>query len=68
MPVQVRLGAPKNKFMAKRKRKSSKNFKLKHPREVGKFYRISDSKNGHPGRVFYSDPGEDVYFVIKFTA
>lgn len=50
-----------------RKRKSSLKFRKNHPREVNKFYRISDKNNGHPGQVFFCDVDNDTYLVIKFT-
>lgn len=50
-----------------KKRKTTKNFRTKHPREIGKFYNINDNKGGHPGKVFYANPEEDVYFIVKFS-
>ena len=50
-----------------KKKKSTKKFKTKHPREIGKFYSINDNKGGHPGKVFYANPDEDVYFIVKFS-
>ena len=50
-----------------KKKKSSTNFRLRHPREVGKFYSINDNKGGHPGKVFYADPTEDIYYIVKFS-
>ena len=53
--------------MAKRNRRTSKKFRENHPREVGKFYRVSDSKGGHPARVYKSNPGEDTYLIQRFS-
>ena len=53
--------------MAKRKRRNTKQFKLKHPREVGKFYRISDNNGGHPVLIYYADPEKDIYYVQRFS-
>ena len=53
--------------MARRQRKSSKKFKLRNPREIGKFYKSFDSKGGHPIRVYYSNQEEDAYFVQRFS-
>ena len=54
--------------MPKRNRPSSKSFKIRHPREVGKFYKISDSSGGHPVRVYYCDIENDIYFVQRFSS
>ena len=51
----------------KRKRRTTIKFREKHPRENGKFYRVSDANGGHPGRPYYCDPKNDVYFVQKFS-
>ena len=51
----------------KRKRPSSKKFKANHPRIVGKFYRASDSKGGHPVLVYYSDEVLNIYYVQRFS-
>ena len=53
--------------MSKRKRPTSIKFREKHPREIGKFYRINDTQGGHPVRVYYSDPTNDIYYVQRFT-
>ena len=53
--------------MAKRKRKTTTKFRLRHPREVGKFYRICDSSGGHPAMVYYSDVINDIYYVQRFS-
>ena len=53
--------------MSKRKRKTTIKFREKHPREIDKFYRISDSNNGHPGQVFFCDVENDLYLLVKFT-
>lgn len=51
----------------KKKHKTSRVFRLRHPREIGKFYNVNDNKGGHPGRVFYSNPDEDIYYIVKFS-
>ena len=51
----------------KRKRPTSKKFREKHPREIGRFYKIHDSKGGHPARVYYADPTNDIYYVQRFS-
>ena len=53
--------------MSKRKRKSSKNFKEKHPREIGKFYHAYDKSGGHPSRIYDADPDKDKYFIQRFS-
>ena len=53
--------------MAKRKKKTTKKFRLKHPREVGKFYKIHDSKGGHPVRVYFAIPELYIYYVQRFS-
>ena len=50
-----------------RKKKSSQNFRKRHPRLVGKFYIISDANGGHPARVYYADPENDTYYIQRFT-
>ena len=51
----------------KRKRKSTNKFKQSHPREIGKFYRISDSSGGHPAMVYVVKLDEDTYFIQRFS-
>lgn len=53
--------------MSKKRRKSTLKFKQKHPREIGKFYRISDSSGGHPAMVYVIKLDEDTYFVQRFS-
>lgn len=53
--------------MAKKKRRTTLRFRLIHPREVGKFYRISDSNGGHPARVYLANPNENTYFIQRFS-
>ena len=50
-----------------KKRKTTKKFQSKNPREIGKFYNINDNKGGHPRKVFYADSEEDVYFIVKLS-
>lgn len=51
----------------KKRRHSTKKFRLNHPREIGKFYHIGDMKGGHPIRVYVAKFSEDTYFVQRFT-
>ena len=53
--------------MAKKKNKTSKNFRLKHPCLVGGFYKIHDANGGHPIRVYFAIPEEDIYFIQRFS-
>lgn len=53
--------------MARRKRPTSKNFREKHPREVGKFYHRNDRKGGHPALVYESHPENDLYHIQLFS-
>ena len=53
--------------MSKKKRKSSCNFKVRHPREIGKFYHAYDRKGGHPSLVYFSNPDKDTYFIQRFS-
>lgn len=50
-----------------RKRPTSKKFREKHPREVGKFYHKNDKKGGHPALVYESHPEKDIYLIQKFS-
>lgn len=50
-----------------KKRRSTINFRKRHPREINKFYRICDSKGGHPVLVYYCDADNDLYFVQRFS-
>ena len=52
--------------MSKRK-KSTEKFKIKHPREIGKFYSAFDSNGGHPVMVYYADPVNDIYYIQRFS-
>ena len=53
--------------MPKRKRPSSKKFRERYPRVVGKFYRIKDTNGGHPAMVYYCYAKNNTYFVQRFT-
>lgn len=53
--------------MSSNRRKTTKNFKKNHPIKMGQFYKVSDSKTGHPAQVFFLNPGGDLYLVIKFS-
>ena len=50
-----------------KKKKTTINFKLKHPRELGKFYSAYDSSGGHPVMVYFVNPIEDVYYIQRFS-
>lgn len=50
-----------------RKRPTSKKFRERHPRVVGKFYHRNDKKGGHPALVYKSYPEKDVYLIQKFS-
>lgn len=50
-----------------KKRHSTFKFRLNHPREIGKFYKVDDSNGGHPGRIYHAEPSEDIYFVQRFS-
>lgn len=50
-----------------KKKKTTQNFKLKHPREEGKFYYMHDKNGGHPVYVYYADTVNNIYYVLRFT-
>ena len=54
--------------MSKRKRPSSKKFREKYPREVGKFYHNEDKNGGHPVMVYEKRIKEDTYSIQKFSS
>ena len=53
--------------MSKRKRPSSKIFREKHPREVGKFYHKEDTSGGHPVLIYEENVKEDTYSIQRFS-
>ena len=50
-----------------KKRRTTKNFRKKHPIEMNRFYRISDSNGGHPVFVYFCDADKDLYYVQRFS-
>ena len=52
--------------MSKR-RKTTLNFRKKHPRLVGCFYSCYDSCGGHPVLVYFADSGNDIYYIQRFS-
>lgn len=53
--------------MSHNRRRTTKKFREKHPREVGKFYRISDKNGGHPARIYDSNVNNDTYLIQRFS-
>lgn len=53
--------------MGKRKRKSSKKFRQRYPRQINKFYHAFDKNGGHPSLVYFADSKNDIYYVQRFS-
>lgn len=52
----------------KRKRKSTYQKRYKKPLIKGKFYRIKDSNDGHPTKLFRKNTKKNKYWVVRFTS